>query len=310
MAHASAKALCDPANFSLSFEFFPPKSSEGMEKLKAVALSLQAFSPDFCSVTFGAGGSTQSGTLETIKMLIAQGMSVMPHLSCVGMASDEIQALLNQYIELNISKILALRGDLPSGVGAWGDFRYACELVEFIRQTHGQQFEIAVAAYPETHPNSQNYQTDFDFFVHKVNKGADFAITQYFFNPNAFAFFVEDCQRKSLKTPIIPGILPITNFKQMLLFSERCGADVPLWLRRRLMCYEHDEASLKAFGIDVIVELTEQLLMLGATGIHFYTMNQSHAVSEIIRQSPSLSRLISGLSHGENQSQTNTDLTI
>jgi methylenetetrahydrofolate reductase (NADPH) len=260
---------------SLSFEFFPPKTADGLTRLLEVARHLAVYKPEYVSVTFGAGGTTQSGTLDTVKSLLDLGFVVMPHLSCVGMEKGDVEALLTKYQQMGVSKILALRGDLPSGAGAWGDFRYASDLVNFIRQRFGSVFEISVAVYPEVHPASASYGTDIESSVLKIQQGSSSAITQYFFSAQAYAFFVEDLQSRGVDVPIIPGIMPITNYRQLVMFSERCGAEVPVWVKRRLAHYENDPASLRAFGTEVMVRLVQELLGMGVPGFHFYTLNQS-----------------------------------
>jgi methylenetetrahydrofolate reductase (NADPH) len=268
----------------LSFEFFPPKSVEGMDKLLSTAQSLSVYQPEYFSVTFGAGASTQEGTLDTVRQLLGLGYHIMPHLSCVGMKESDILHLLDQYKTMGISQVLALRGDLPSGagMGEWGDFRYASDLVQFIRKQFAQTFKIAVAVYPETHPNSTNAETDLTHTTYKIQQGADWAVTQYFFNAQAYEFFTNSLKERGVNVPIVPGIMPITNYKQLVAFSERCGADVPLWIKRRLVSYEQDEASLKAFGVDVVAHLVYDLVMAGAPALHFYTLNQLAPTQSII----------------------------
>ena len=258
-----------------SFEFFPPKSSEGMEKLKATRDELMKLNPKYVSVTFGAGGSTQQGTIETIQEMLNAGLDAAPHLSCIGSTEANIRELLNLYIDMGVKRIVALRGDMPSGMGEAGELHYANELVEFIRKETGDHFHIEVAAYPEFHPQAQRATADLDNFARKVKAGANAAITQYFFNLDAYLRFIEECAKRDVDIPIVPGIMPITNIKNLARFSEMCGADIPRWLRLRLEAYGDDMESLKAFGLEVTTELSQRLLDAGAPGLHFYTMNQA-----------------------------------
>ena len=257
-----------------SFEFFPPKSAEGMEKLKATRDELMKLNPKYVSVTFGAGGSTQQGTIETIQEMLNAGLDAAPHLSCIGSTEENIRELLNQYIGMGVKRIVALRGDMPSGMGEAGDIHYANELVEFIRKETGDHFHIEVAAYPEFHPQAKSATADLDNFARKVKAGANAAITQYFFNLDAYLRFIEECAKRDIDIPIVPGIMPITNIKNLARFSEMCGADIPRWLRLRLEAYGDDMESLKSFGLEVTTELSQRLLDAGAPGLHFYTMNQ------------------------------------
>lgn len=257
-----------------SFEFFPPKSAEGMEKLKTTRDELIKLNPKYVSVTFGAGGSTQQGTIETIQEMLNSGLDAAPHLSCIGSTEENIRELLNLYINMGVKRIVALRGDMPSGMGEAGELHYANELVEFIRKETGDHFHIEVAAYPEFHPQAQSATADLDNFARKVKAGANAAITQYFYNLDAYLYFVDSCQQRDIDIPIFPGIMPITNIKSLARFSEMCGAEIPRWLRLRLEAFGDDLDSLKAFGLDVSTELSQRLLDAGAPGIHFYTMNQ------------------------------------
>jgi methylenetetrahydrofolate reductase (NADPH) len=257
-----------------SFEFFPPKSAEGMEKLKATRDELMKLNPKYVSVTFGAGGSTQQGTIETIQEMLKAGLDAAPHLSCVGSNRDNIRELLNQYINMGVKRIVALRGDMPSGMRDTGDLHYANELVDFIRKETGNHFHIEVAAYPEFHPQAKSANADLDNFARKVKAGANAAITQYFYNLDAYLRFIESCQQRDINIPIYPGIMPITNIKQLARFSEMCGAEIPRWLKLRLEGYGEDMESLRAFGLEVTTELAQRLLDAGAPGLHFYTMNQ------------------------------------
>ena len=259
-----------------SFEFFPPKTDQGAEKLLAVSKKLAAKNPCFFSVTFGAGGSTQERTLETV-IAIKQhtGIDVAPHLSCIGSTRERIRDILNTYIDNGIHHLVALRGDMPSGMHTAGEFRYANELVEFIRAETGQHFFIEVAAYPEFHPQSRNPEADLANFKRKVDAGADAALTQYFYNVDAYTAFVDGCEKLGIEIPIVPGIMPITNYSSLARFSDACGAEIPRWIRRRLEGFGDDVESIKAFGLDVTTELCRKLLECGAPGLHFYSMNQA-----------------------------------
>lgn len=269
---------------TFSFEFFPPKTAEGESKLRAVQAELAQAKPAYFSVTFGAGGSTQQGTLETVRWIQAAGTPAAPHLSCIGSSQDSIRAILAQYRADGIRRVVALRGDLPSGYGAPGAFRYANELVDFIRAETGDWFHIEVAAYPEVHPQATSAKDDLDAFVRKVKAGADAAITQYFFNPDAFFRFRDEAVRLGVSVPIVPGIMPITNFTQLARFSDTCGAEIPRWIRQRLAGFGDDKESIKAFGLDVVCELCERLLQGGVPGLHFYTMNQAEPTLAIWRR--------------------------
>ena len=261
----------------LSFEFFPPKTAEGLDKLRAARDQLLPLNPKFFSVTFGAGGSTQQGTLDTVLELARDGLDAAPHLSCVGSSRESIREILQRYCAHEIHHIVALRGDLPSGMGEIGAFRYASELVEFIRAETGDWFTIEVAAYPEYHPQSKSPRHDLENFARKVKAGADSAITQYFYNGDAYFRLVEDALKQGIEVPITPGIMPITNFSQLMRFSEMCGAEVPRWIARRLESYADDRASIRAFGLDVVTALCERLIAGGAPGLHFYTLNTALA---------------------------------
>ena len=257
-----------------SFEFFPPKSDEGAAKLRETRDELAKLNPKYVSVTFGAGGSTQEGTIETVREMTQAGLDTAPHLSCIGSSKDDIRSLLNGYIEMGVKRIVALRGDMPSGMREAGAFLYANQLVEFIRTETGDHFHIEVAAYPEFHPQAQSAAVDLDNFANKVKAGANAAITQYFYNLDAYLRFVEECEKRNVEIPIVPGIMPITNIKNLARFSEMCGADIPRWLRLRLEAYGDDTQSLRAFGLEVTSELCRRLLEAGAPGLHFYSMNQ------------------------------------
>lgn len=262
-----------PRHFSC--EFFPPKTEAGAANLVTVQAQLERINPDFFSVTFGAGGSTRDKTMEAVVAIQRSGRQAAPHLSCVASTKDNIRQVLSRYQENNISKIVALRGDMPSGVLSAGEFRYANELVEFIRTETGDHFEIHVAAYPEVHPQADNGQNDLINFKRKVDAGANAAITQYFYTAEAYFAFIDDCEKQGIDLPIIPGIMPINNYTQLSRFSEMCGAEIPRWLRKRLESFGDDRESIQALGIEVVSELCQRLLDNGAPGLHFYTMNQS-----------------------------------
>ena len=268
----------------ISFEFFPPQTPEGVAKLTAVRKQLSAIKPEFFSVTFGAGGSTQDRTMETIKLIHAEGHSAAPHLSCVGSTRDNIRALLLAYKEMGIKRIVALRGDLPSGMHSIGEFQYANELVSFIRAQTGEHFHIEVAAYPEFHPQARTAHDDLLNFKRKVSAGADSAITQYFYNADAYFRFVEDSRKLGITAPIVPGIMPIMKFSQLARFSDMCGAEIPRWMRKTLEGYGDDTESVQAFGLDVVTQLCEKLIAGGAPGLHFYTLNQAGASLEIVKR--------------------------
>lgn len=255
-----------------SFEFFPPKTSEGADKLRVVREQLALLKPKFFSVTFGAGGSTRDRTFDTVREIQASGSEAAPHLSCIGSTRENIAEILADYKGQGIRHLVALRGDLPSGSMDVGEFQYANELVAFIRETTGDWFEIEVAAYPEIHPQARSWDADLANFRRKVEAGADSAITQYFFNADAYFRFVEEAK---VDIPVVPGIMPINNYVQLARFSDACGAEIPRWLRKKLESYGDDTASIKAYGLDVITGLCERLLAGGAPGLHFYTMNQA-----------------------------------
>lgn len=257
-----------------SFEYFPPKTAEGMEKLCATRDELGKLKPKYVSVTFGAGGSTQEGTVDTVRNMLEAGFDAAPHLSCIGSSKEGIRQLLDSYMGMGVKRIVALRGDMPSGMRETGEFQYANELVEYIRAETGDHFHIEVAAYPEFHPQAGSAGSDLDHFANKVHAGANAAITQYFYNIDAYLRFVEECEKRNVEVPIVPGIMPITNIKNLARFSATCGAEIPRWLRLRLESYGEDTQSLKAFGLDVTTELCRRLLEAGAPGLHFYTMNQ------------------------------------
>ena len=258
-----------------SFEFYPPKTEEGAASLQAVYEKLSARNPDFFSVTFGAGGSTRDKTFDTVVEIQSKGFSAAPHLSCVASTKANIRNILNSYRENGINKIVALRGDMPSGMMSAGEFRFENELVEFIRAETGDHFHINVAAYPEVHPQAVNANEDFKNFKRKVDAGANAAITQYFYNAEAYFYFVDNCQKHGIDIPIFPGIMPIIQYTQLFRFSEMCGADIPRWMRKRLESYGDDRQAIQAFGLELVTDLCQRLLDFGAPGLHFYTMNQS-----------------------------------
>lgn len=264
---------------SFSFEFFPTKTEAGHEKLMGVARQLASYNPNFFSCTYGAGGSTRDRTLNTVLQLDGDvGVPTAPHLSCVGDSKDELRSLLSQYKNSGIQRIVALRGDLPSGMGmASGELRYANELVEFIRAETGDHFHIEVAAYPEVHPQARSYEDDLQNFVRKCQAGADSAITQYFFSADCYFYFVERVRKLGVDLPIVPGIMPITNYSKLARFSDACGAEIPRWIRKQLEAYGDDLESIQAFGEQVVTEMCERLLQGGAPGLHFYTLNQADA---------------------------------
>jgi methylenetetrahydrofolate reductase (NADPH) len=266
-------------NFSI--EFFPPKTADGEEKLRAVRQQLADLQPTYFSVTFGAGGSTQQGTLDTVLEIMNAGHAAAPHLSCVGGTRESIRAILDNYKAHGIKRLVALRGDLPSGYGGAGELRYANELVEFIRAETGDWFHIEVAAYPEMHPQARSPQDDLQNFARKVKAGANAAITQYFYNADAYFHFVDNVRKLGVEVPIVPGIMPITNHMQLARFSDMCGAEIPRWVRLKLASFGDDSASIKAFGLDVVAGLCERLLDGGAPGLHFYSMNQAAATTAI-----------------------------
>jgi methylenetetrahydrofolate reductase (NADPH) len=258
-----------------SFEFFPPKTAEGAEKLRATHRQLAQLHPKFFSVTFGAGGSTRDRTLETVREIQASGSDAAPHLSCIGSTHENIREILDEYKRQGIRHLVALRGDLPSGTMDAGEFNYANELVAFIRKETGDWFEIEVAAYPEVHPQARSWTEDLANFKRKVDAGANAAITQYFFNADAYFRFVDDARALGVSIPIVPGIMPIGNYVQLARFSDACGAEIPRWLRKKLESYGDDLVSIRAFGLDVVTDLCDRLLAGGAPGLHFYTMNQA-----------------------------------
>jgi methylenetetrahydrofolate reductase (NADPH) len=269
--------MSSESHFPVSLEFFPPKTPEGAEKLRGVRQQLYALKPEFCSVTFGAGGSTQEGTFNTVRDILAEGVDAASHFSCIGATKDTVRAQLATLKVMGVKRLVALRGDLPSGYGAGGEFHYASDLVSFIRSETGDDFHIEVAAYPEIHPQAKSPSHDLQAFATKVRAGANSAITQYFYNADAYFRFVEEVDALGLNAPVVPGVMPITSSTQLMRFSDASGAEIPRWIRLRLQSYGDDVASIKAFGLEVVTDLCEQLRAGGAPSIHFYTMNQSVA---------------------------------
>lgn len=267
-----------------SFEFFPPKTAEGMANLREVRKQLAAFQPEFFSVTFGAGGSTRDRTMDTVLEIQAEGTQAAPHISCISSSKQEIRELLQAYQAKGIRRLVTLRGDIPSGEVSAGDFKYANELVEFIRAESGDWFHLEVAAYPEFHPEAGSAQKDLQNFKHKMDAGANSAITQYFYNVDAYFRFVDAVQAMGVTAPIIPGIMPIYNFTQLARFSSVCGAEIPRWLRMRLEAYGDDIASLRAFGVDVVADICQKLAAAGVDKMHFYTLNQAGIIGQIIQR--------------------------
>lgn len=271
-------------NTELSIEFFPPQTAEGAEKLRTVRAKLAELKPAFFSVTFGAGGSTRERTFATVKEIAASGSEAAPHLSCIGSTREGIRAILQEYADAGIRRIVALRGDLPSGVGDAGEFRYANELVEFIRAETGHRFRLEVAAYPEWHPQARSPQDDLIAFKRKADAGADSAITQYFYNLDAYLHFVDSARAMGITIPIVPGIMPIVSFSKLARFSDACGAEIPRWMRRKFEAYGDDAESIRAFGLDVVTAMCDKLLAVGVPGLHFYSMNQAGLTTEICKR--------------------------
>jgi methylenetetrahydrofolate reductase (NADPH) len=277
-------ATPDTKPFPLSIEFFPPKTPEGAEKLRAARQRLYVLKPQFCSVTYGAGGSTQEGTYGTVREILAEGVDGAPHFSCIGASRASVREQLALLQEAGVRRIVALRGDLPSGYGGFGEFRYASDLVAFMRETSGDHFHIEVAAYPEMHPQARSPQADLDAYAAKVKAGASSAITQFFYNADAYFRFLDDTARLGADIPVVPGIMPITNSSQILRFADANGSEIPRWVRLRLQSFGDDSASIKAFGLDVVSDLCERLRAAGAPGLHFYSMNQSEATLAICQR--------------------------
>ncbi|WFE67877.1 methylenetetrahydrofolate reductase [NAD(P)H] [Thiomicrospira sp. R3] len=271
-----------PQGFSL--ECFPPRTTEGSVKLNQVIDELSVLNPEYISVTYGAGGTTQEKTLETVTHIQKNTrFDAVPHLTCIGASKESIRALLKTYQDLGIKRIVALRGDMPSGMMDPGEFKYAADLVAFIRQETSNQFILEVAAYPETHPQARNCDQGIKHFKHKVEQGADAAITQYFFNVDSYFYFIDACEKAGIDLPIVPGIMPITNYEQLIRFSAMCGAEVPRWLKCRLESFDEDAASLRAFGQEYVTRLCQRLLDSGAPGLHFYSMNKTQPTLDIVR---------------------------
>lgn len=273
------------ASPAISLEFFPPRDAAAQSRLEGAAALLQSFNPAYVSVTFGAGGSTRSGTLDTVRQMQRLGFDAAPHLSCIGSSRADLADILDTYRSMGVRRIVALRGDLPSGMGwAAGELHYACDLVHFIREHSGDWFHIEVAAYPETHPQAPGSEVDLDHFVNKVKAGANSAITQYFFNLDAYTDFMDRLTARGVSIPVVPGIMPITNFTQLARFSSMCGAEIPRWLRLRLAGYGDDRESIRAFGLDFTTELCSRLLSCGAPGLHFYTLNNAETTGRILER--------------------------
>lgn len=268
----------------LSIEFFPPQTAEGAEKLRTVRAQLAELKPSFFSVTYGAGGSTRERTFATVKEIAAADSEAAPHLSCIGSTRDSIRAILAEYADAGVKRIVALRGDLPSGVGDPGEFRYANELVEFIRAETGSRFRIEVAAYPEWHPQARSPADDLAAFKRKMDAGADSAITQYFYNLDAYLHFVDAVRKLGVDKPVVPGIMPIASFSKLARFSDACGAEIPRWMRKKFESFGDDADSIRAFGLDVVTELCEKLIAAGVPGLHFYSMNQAGLTTEICKR--------------------------
>lgn len=273
--------MSDTAQTPISFEFFPPKTVEGADKLQRVRHDLYALKPEFFSVTYGAGGSTQDGTLQQVQAILSEGQDAAPHFSCIGATRDSVRLQLAQFKAAGIRRMVALRGDLPSGHGTFGEFRYASELVAFIRAETGDHFHIEVGCYPEVHPQAKSPESDVQAYVTKVKAGASSSITQYFYNSDAYFRFVDEAYKHGADIPVVAGIMPIISSTQLMRFSDACGAEIPRWIRLRLQSFGDDSASIKAFGLEVVTDLCDQLLTAGVPGLHFYTMNQSTAVKQI-----------------------------
>ena len=271
-------------NTHISIEFFPPQTPEGVEKLRATRAELAKLKPEFFSVTSGAGGSTRERTFAIVREIASEGFDAAPHLSCIGSTRESIREILAEFKTAGIRRIVALRGDLPSGMAEAGEFRYANELVEFIRAETGDQFSLEVAAYPEWHPQARSPKDDLDAFARKVKAGANSAITQYFYNADAYFHFVDEARALGVDIPIVPGIMPIVGFTKLARFSDACGADLPRWMRKKFESFGDDSDSIRAFGLDLVTELCERLLKGGAPGLHFYSMNQSALTREICRR--------------------------
>jgi methylenetetrahydrofolate reductase (NADPH) len=268
----------------ISLEFFPPKTPEGVAKLAAARAELYALEPEFCSVTYGAGGSTQDGTLQTVRAILAEGRSGVPHVSCIGSTRDGVEAMLGAFRADGIRRVVALRGDLPSGAVGFGEFRYASDLVGLIRALTGEHFHVEVAAYPEMHPQARSPQADLQAFAAKVRAGASSAITQMFFNADSYFRFVDEVRRMGIDIPVVPGIMPITNASGLMRFADNCGCEIPRWVRLRLQSFGDDTRSIREFGLDVMTALCERLVLAGVPGLHIYTMNQSGPTLALCRR--------------------------
>jgi len=275
-------------NLPVSFEFFPPKTPEGAEKLRTARKALYALRPEFCSVTYGAGGSTHEGTFSTVGEILREGVDAASHLSCIGTTRERAREQLAELHTMGVKRLVALRGDLPSGYGMGGEFHHASDLVAFIRAETGSRFRIEVACYPEMHPQARSPDADLQAFATKVGAGANAAITQYFYNADSYFRFVDETRRMKLDVPVVPGVMPIASSTQLMRFSDACGAEIPRWIRLRLQGYGDDAASIRAFGLDVVTQLCEKLRAGGAPALHFYTMNQASATVEICRRLGSL----------------------
>lgn len=276
--------MTEQTTLELSFEFFPPRTEAGTDNLLAVHTELAKFEPSFVSVTYGAGGSTQEGTYDAVKNMLAAGSSAAPHLTGVGSSRDNVKSTIETYAQLGVERLVVLRGDLPSGMVERGHFKYAEQLVQFVRDEFADQFHIEVAAYPDFHPESTSPANEMQYFKRKVDAGADSALTQYFYNADSYFAFVDQAQRSGVDIPIVPGIMPITNYATLTRFSDACGAEIPRWIRARLEQYQHDEASLQAFGLDVVTHLCFDLLDNGVPGLHFYTLNKIEPVKELCKR--------------------------
>jgi len=274
----------DKSTPELSFEFFPPRTDKGVENLAVVHAELAKFEPEFFSVTFGAGGSTQEGTYDAVKSMIAAGSDAAPHISCIGASEDNIRSMVQSYLALGVKRLVVLRGDLPSGMVERGDFNYASDLVSFVRKEFGDELHLEVAAYPDFHPESPNPKQDLENFKRKVDAGANSALTQYFYNADSYFAYLDEVTRLGVEVPIIPGIMPITNFTTLVRFSDACGAELPQWIRARLAQYQDDEASLREFGLDVVTHLCLDLLDNDVAGLHFYALNKIDPVKEICKR--------------------------
>tara|TARA_E500000178_G_scaffold348702_1_gene404269 strand:+ start:34378 stop:35247 length:870 start_codon:yes stop_codon:yes gene_type:complete len=283
MLRAHTKLRLTGTKLELSVEFFPPKTEEGMSRFVNAAKDLSKVNLNYASVTYGAGGSTKSGTMSAVDQLNGLFQSAVPHISCVGSSEKQAQSLLDQYVAKRLNHLIVLRGDLPSGFGGSGEFQYASDLVRFIRKKFDSHFRIEVAAYPETHPQAKSCRDDIENFIAKVEAGADGAITQYFYNSDAYFRFVDEVGKFGVKIPIVPGIMPITNYTQLVRFSDACGAEVPRWIKNRLAQFADDSKSIKEFGLEVVSNLCDQLVTAGVPGLHFYSMNKSNMTLEILK---------------------------